>query len=112
MSVKCTQLARFTNAGEHYDRWYCSGCRAILFLPHGDPAPDEHIAGEMVLPDDTSKLPTPPLTPLALIAAGATFPQDPNTVRDVRNLAQKAPLPIEIYTRSLPSDMLIVKKDK
>ncbi len=79
-----------------------------MFLPHGDPAPDEHNKGENILPPDIEM---PPLPPLAVLAA-KTFPQDPNTVRDARALSYKAPLPIEIHTRSLPGDVLIVKKEK
>lgn len=111
MSDKCTALARFTTPGTLYDRWYCPACGAVLFLPHGDPAPEEHLKGELVIPVDPKGLPEPPLPTMAQLVA-TTFPQDPNTVRDARALSYKAPLPIEIHTRNLPSDVLIVEKEK
>lgn len=105
MSTKCKVLMRFTHAGQKYDRWYCQGCCAVMFLPHGDPPPDEHDKGENILPKDIEVTPLPPIQ--ALIGTGSSHVATP---RDVQTMSVKTAL--ETYTESLPSDMSVVTKGK
>lgn len=91
MSNKCTGIPRFTHPGTNLDRWYCIGCGAVMFLPHGEPAPDEHDRGRDIMPN--------------------------HIVRDMIKPIESNPGPsqgtaLERYTGSLPGDMSIIKKDK
>lgn len=98
MSDNCSSLPRFTHAGENYDRWYCQGCGAVMFLPHGEEAPDTHLRGKNILPKATDAMPLPPLREILGMAKGipAALP--------VKKL------PIEEHTQSLPGDVPIRKE--